>query len=231
MVHHNQSLIFPRLVFSRETNFKSWSGKDTTPIYRLGWEIFDEQLFAKHAAAESRITSRLPIPFTHALPEKWDNWVNHFEYVIPQHCLKEIHRTAFLAFGEWGMERGFDTVIREMCLGPAIAFVNVAFSLIADCAYDKETNYFYRKEDKAILKNVLMYRFWGHQTGRGCRWFNADLHDWDARLLKYRSTMSTCKLIEDFLNDITEFEKEDEKVYNMLYNKEEGKTRSQPIKK
>lgn len=60
-----------------------------------------------------------------------------------------------------------NTMIREVCLRPAIEFVWCSFYLLCDCVYDKETNYFCRKDRTKISRYILSYRFWCHQTGRG----------------------------------------------------------------
>jgi hypothetical protein len=39
---------------------------------------------------------------------------------------------------------------------------------VCDCAYDEETNYFYRADNKYLLPHLLLFRFWQYQTGSGC---------------------------------------------------------------
>jgi hypothetical protein len=72
-----------------------------------------------------------------------------------------------MAMTEWSINRPFDTTIKEMCHSPAIKCIQVAFELIADCAYDEKDNYFLRVDNKYLIAPLLMFRFWQHQTGSG----------------------------------------------------------------
>jgi len=88
-------------------------------------------------------------------------------FAIPQTYMTEIHRCVHLALFEWGTNRPFDIMIRKICLEPAISYIFVSFRLIADCLYDKKTNYFYRGEDKIFATQAMLYKFWSFQTGCG----------------------------------------------------------------
>jgi hypothetical protein len=175
MVHLQRSLLFPNLNFQSEAQFKSWSpdGPDfkrasnsgkTTSIFKLDWGAVDkikEDRWLKDIAK----TSDSKFPGT--LPQKYDSWVKGMLFALPENYLSEIRRCARLAQTEWGTGRGFDTMIREICLQPAVEYAYVAFRLMADCLYDASTNYFYRGPDKGIATQALLYKFWSFQTGRG----------------------------------------------------------------
>ena len=167
MLRLTPTLLFPRFVRTGETNFKSKSGSSdskTTMVYQLDWDPIDkirEDRWYKYQAQTS------DSKFMGTLPPKYDEWVKGMQFAIPQHYMEEIRRCAHQASIEWATERHFDTMIREICLKPAISYAYVAFRLIADCMYDDQSNYFYRGDDKTIATQAMLYKFWSYQTGRG----------------------------------------------------------------
>jgi len=217
MLKSGSSLDFPRLIYLREEKFKSWSSSDgKTNIYKLDWKHKDEKHRKRHEEHSKRYKRWKDLPYIYELPEPYESWAQSLEFAIPRNYLQEIRRTSKFSLIEWGIERGFDTSIREMCLEPAISYVAVAFKLIADCIYDKETNCFYKKEDKYIASNVLLYRFWMNQTGRGCVGDHAELWELENSINSEHLKGHWKELHEEqkkFINTINEFEKENEKHY------------------
>lgn len=165
------SLLFPSLVRCGETTFKSGSSGATT-LYRLDWNRADsarEASWVKWAGngPSTSNTAFYLCKYHGTLPKKYDDWVKDMLFAIPQSYYDEIHRTARLGLIEWSTERHFDTMIREICLQPAIGYIFTSFRLLADCLYDEKTNYFSRDPDKVIAPQALLYKFWSGQTGRG----------------------------------------------------------------
>jgi len=216
-----KNLVFPRLKNLREEKFKSWSDRNkTTDIYSLDWDSKDEHHKRNHEKwLKSYHPDKENIPFLYELPEPYESWIQSLEFAIPRNYLDEIRRTTGYAIIEWGMERGFDTSIREMCLKPAISYVAVAFKLIADCPYDKEKNYFYRGNDKFIIKHALLYRFWLNQTGGGLVRYHAELDKLERSIAfsKERNRWDDHdREAQKFLNKINKFEKIWEKRYDIF---------------
>lgn len=173
MLRLSHPLMFPRLVRQGETTFKSHSDSNkSTDIYKLNWAPMDEareyrwiQRNGNGPYTSDQTFYLMKYPGT--MPKEYDDWVKGLLFAIPRHYLDEIRRTANMAVIEWGKERGFDTMIRDVCLEPAINYAYVSFRLLADCIYDPETNYFYRHANKIITSQALLYKFWSGQTGWG----------------------------------------------------------------
>jgi len=164
------SLLFPSLGRCGETTFKSGSQGATT-LYRLDWSRADsarEASWVKWAGNGPSTSSCFYLCKYHGtLPKKYEDWVKDMLFAIPQSYYDEIHRTARMGLIEWSTERHFDTMIRDICLQPAIGYIFTSFRLLADCLYDEKTNYFSRDPDKVIAPQALLYKFWSGQTGRG----------------------------------------------------------------
>ena len=217
MLHTSRPLYFPALNRFGETSFKSHSdqeGYKTTELYTLNWEKLDllkKAEFSKHA-----LTHDSAFPGT--LPEEYDGLVKKMIFAIPSSYLKEIRRSSYKALTEWDGDYSFDTVIREMCLQPAIAHVQVAFRLIADCLYDPATNYFSREPIKIIATQALLYKFWAFQTGRGLIREHANFEVIE-RLVNGRNIQleddSSRYQIRAFIQAIECYEKELNKLYQI----------------
>ncbi len=164
----SKSLLFPKLRFETSINIKGngWD-KDTT-VYKLDWKWTDEQKEKSFNNWKTTYHKDKNIWYVRTLPEKYDNLINNFRFVLDGKYLREINRTSHNAFFEWNLQRSFDTSIREMCLEPAISYTQVAFRLLSDCLYNAETNYYERDYAiRTIAPHLLLYKFWAHQTGRG----------------------------------------------------------------
>jgi hypothetical protein len=160
-------LYFPKLVHVGEANFKAWSDDSkVTALYRLDWSLAEkikEKEFGKWLER-----AHVDAKYVGDLPKEYDEWLKNFTFAIPNHYITRIRTFARMGLEGWTTAYPFDTNIREICLKPAISAVEVSFKLIADCPYDKETNYFYRGDDKIIVAHAALYKFWCFQTGRGC---------------------------------------------------------------
>lgn len=161
------TFIFPHLVFLRDASFKSWSESKTTKIYKLDWDSFDEAILKRHIARNAKCWPDTKFQSVQKFDSYYETLLHSLRFAIPNNYLTEIRRMTQMAMSEWGTSRTFDTDIREMCLGPAIECIRVAFNLISDCAYDENTNYFLRVNNKYLLAPLMLFRFWQHQTGSG----------------------------------------------------------------
>jgi hypothetical protein len=158
--------IFPHLVFLDEISLKSESDK-TTKLYKLDWDDFDSAVLKRHIDWNAKCWPDSSIPIIQKFDEYYEGILQSLRFAIPFSYLNEIRRVTQCAMIEWSIHRSFDTDIREMCLKPAIRYIETAFKLICDCAYDTGTKYYYRADNKYILAPMLLYRFWQHQTGSG----------------------------------------------------------------
>ena len=156
--------------------------------------------------------------FPGIMPKYYMEWMDKKLFCISASYMTEIKRNAMRAFEEWVViNRPFDTMIREMCLLPAIAHVAVAFKLIEDCAYNPSTKYFDRGDLNKILRYAMMFRFWSHQTGMGL------IEDHSEFKILESFTKKDChhisepikKQIKKFLKAIEQFKKNMEKEMNI----------------
>ena len=220
MLRLSGSIHFPSLLRVGETQFKSWqeTGMSTT-LYRLDWSRLDSEreqhwvkkLSERHTSDQTFILADYP----GSLPEPYDLWVKSLIFSIPSRYLDEIRRVSRMAAIEWATERHFDTMIRDICLSPAIAYVYVGFRLLADCLYDAKTNYFYRGENKIIAPQALLYKFWAGQTGRGCVRDHAAFRKIQGSVCSCKGDQgcSTCHAVREFLKAIDEYEERLEKDF------------------
>lgn len=161
-------LYFPRLVRIGQANFSAWSDNSKmTPLYKLDWSQI-EKIKEKEFKGWAKNHANIDTKYVGDLPKEYDEWLKNFTFAIPDHYMTKIRAFARQGLEGWTTNYPFDTNIREMCLKPAISAVEVSFKLIADCPYDKQTNYFYREDDKIIVAHAALYKFWCFQTGRGC---------------------------------------------------------------
>jgi hypothetical protein len=163
------SPVFPHLFFVKDASFGSWnySLSKTTKIYKLNWNNFDDIILKRHQEFNQKCWPNQSIPIVQKFDPHYEEILQSLKFAVPIHYMDAIHDATNSAMSEWNKERRFDTNIREMCLQPAIKFVEVAFRLLCDCAYDEITNYFYRAENKYLLPHLLLFRFWQNQTGAG----------------------------------------------------------------
>jgi hypothetical protein len=204
-------LQFPSLVHVGETQFSAWQekGKSTT-LYRLDWSRLDserEQHWLKsHAKNQIQTSDQTFVlaEYPGSLPEPYDTWVKNMIFSVPRSYVDEIHRVCRMASIEWATERHFDTMIRDICLEPAIAYTYVGFRLLSDCLYDSKTAFFYRGNDKTFAPQALLYKFWSGQTGRGLLRSHARFEKISGRLEAD---------VSKFISVIDEHEKRLEKAY------------------
>lgn len=157
MLGYIGTLKFPRLIHLREGSLirldaNGASGRNID-IYRLDW--------ASHVQRMNLDRPIFPSDDFHV-------YIDSRQYAIDGNYMREINRNAREASLEWSMKRSFDTNIREQCLEPAIAHAWVAFMLLADCAYDANTQWYERGAKSNLLSHMLAWSFWQGQTGIGC---------------------------------------------------------------
>jgi len=195
------SLVFPHLKYIGHTVFNNDISKTERSLYYLDWTIKDQKCEEKHNKWLRDHWKDKNIPLSPSLPEKYEVWVKNLQFAIPPDYMEEIIRNSREGLQEWNIQRCFDTNVREFCLKPAIAHIYSAFYLMSDCIYDPKTNYYIRGTDKIMAQHLLTYRFWMHQTGRGCVWDHAFMDD-----LRSKNGYEIVDCIE-------QFEKENEKYY------------------
>ncbi len=93
--HEKSNLLFPRLVYLKDTTFKSRGGDEKhkpTRIYVLDWSKLD-----KGAVNRGR---RL-------FPEKYLDWLTSMQFAIPYHYRREIRRCVRMAVIPHRCRRGY----------------------------------------------------------------------------------------------------------------------------
>jgi hypothetical protein len=231
------AFVFPHLVFLKDVSFRSWSeqGK-TTKLYKFDWEKFDEAILKEHIAWNAKSWPNTTFPFVQKFNSYYETILRSLRFAIPQHYLTEIRRMTQMAVMEWGVNRPFDTNIRDMCLGPAIKCIQVAFELIADCAYDEETNYFLRVDNKYVLPHMLLFRFWQHQTGSGMIMEHSDFNKIESRLGSLKRCTSKSpgmdneiKSLEKFINFFAQQAEDIQSAFSDNVKMEVGGSASGPV--
>jgi hypothetical protein len=179
MLYRPHNLIFPKLHFQKETKFKSWGEDGTTRIYELDWDELRK------------------------LPEPYDAWVKRFTFALPHHYYEEITRSSVMANIEWGHPKPFDTAVRPRMA--TVGFIYDAFMLLADCLYDQNKDYFYRGNDKGLVKHAMLHKFWYSNTGRGVVDEFARAHKIRDIVSVKNATSPAIKIYRDFLSIIEKF--------------------------
>jgi hypothetical protein len=200
-----RSFVFPRLVSLGDVKFKSWSQQDSTTLYKLDWESFDQEIYRRHQEWNRQCWPAKELSITQQFDEPYETLLKNFRYTIPVHYLEEIRRSTQKALMEWNQERHFDTNIRDLCLGPAIAHIKVAFELLCDCLYDEETNYFLRSPQKhTAFVPLHLIRFWQHQTGSGLILDHSAFHKVEG-ILNFRESSMPEKADDSETSDLRKF--------------------------
>ena len=192
MLGTSNNLVFPRLRFVADSHIvRKGERRQAVEIFKLDWQQFDERLRAKHDKWLTDHHGGEGTPFMSGLPSLYDGLVYEYRFALSPYYFDEIRRCACQAAYEWTTQRRFDTVIRDLCLKPAIAYVMVAFELLADCIYDPDTKNFSRKPDRYFAANMMTHKFWCHQTGRGVVETHAGIPELRRRLERHFQRKNT----------------------------------------
>jgi len=212
MLSLSQPFYFPKFIHAGEANFKAWSDRfKKTRLYKLDWsqaENYKEDKYYKWAKERD-----IKAKYTGELPVKYDEWLKNITFAIPEHYMYRIKDFSQKANFGWCDKYPYDTSIRELCLKPAISYVEVAFKLIADCPYNEETNYFYRGDDRILIAHAALYKFWSFQTGRGCVEDHADFRRLEYIVKKGMAKPEFKTMVRKFLSAIKRYQKRLEKMY------------------
>ena len=197
-------------------------------MFMLDWTEHDQRIKKRHERNEKKITSRGMIRFHENLPKKYTEWLQNLRFALSESYEREIRRNAWNAQEEWNIRRPFDTVVREHCLRPAIQFVNCAFYLLCDCIYDEQKKYWSRfKGLHRFAVNVMLYKFWAHQTGRGLLRRNAEIDKIERMIAEYETLGDRAPFktffetdeerdeFYEFLDALKKHEEEAEKCYDV----------------
>jgi len=205
MLSSSFPLYFPKLVYLCETKVSNQTTKKSKShkLYRLDWFYSEQVKKDKHQQWNEKYYPDVKIEWIDALPENLMNETEKLLFVIPHEYKQVINQSAAKAIEEWNADYPFDTVISEMCLGPAIEHVRVAFKLLADCIYDDENHYFDRIKKHQMIY-CLLCRFWHHQCGRAMVEEHAGITDLkyqygmiETKLFKHTATPKVIKQLED----------------------------------
>lgn len=174
MLSKQHPLFFPKLKFVKEDQLvhkdaeNSQSGRPIA-TYKLDWKEQEELIRKKHEKWKRDYHPGKKLPFIGQLPYEWDEWIKSLVFAINDGYMQEIQYWTSEGLLAWNRSNyaSADTMIREICLKPAIAMIEVAFALIGDCVYDPEKKWFSRIGKGFLSLPVMLYKFWAYQTGRG----------------------------------------------------------------
>jgi hypothetical protein len=230
-------LYFPVLKYEGSVKFnrpiKTNAKNKETTIFSLDWFKKESITRQKHEKWLQKTHLDKNISFIEDLPQKWDDYVRTRVYAIPAHYLDKIREESWKGLTEWNNSHinSFDTMIKEICLIPALAHIKVVFKLLADCVFDgsisnwENGNRYYSRslEDNYLLSHLLIYKFWSHQTGRGLLYFNADIEKIEQqkeRLKKgidgQNNSVEVIKVLDDFLTDLEKHEQKKDRAYKSI---------------
>jgi len=224
MLDIRNKLHFPRLKFHKESKLMADGVfKKNVKLYKLDWEKFDDYFEKSFNDWKKECHPTKNIWYTKGLSDYYDKIISNLVFSLDYAYLNEIHRCCQQAYIERGRSRGFDTMIRDICLTPSDAYVFTAFRLLGDCIFNEENKYW---ERDIGFNNIgwrgMLYKFWAPQTGRGLVWDKAKMDDLDVDK-EYRkknggtykrwegTSVETKDYIKAFYTSMEEQEKEIEK--------------------
>lgn len=163
-------LVFPKLVV---VDYEAKNHGGRAVLYRLDWSGKDAVVKQRQAQRRQMVKERHGVEVEEEegkeptkLPDLYETMLDRARFAVPPLYEREIMHCIAMAQAEWTVNRSFDTIIREACLKPAIAYVETAFMLLDDCMHDPE-----RKRDEHPLfiigQSAMLYRFWLGQCGGG----------------------------------------------------------------
>jgi hypothetical protein len=149
MLSDTAKLYFPKLVFDKAVTVTHNVTNEIKPInlYRLDWT----RKINKCNGGKPELSS------------EYEELLASLRFAISDGYIKEIRRCSRLAVHEWNTLRLLDTSLKLIYLLPAASYIEVAFRLLSDSAFDETKGYYYRKENKIILPYLLLYKFWKNQ--------------------------------------------------------------------
>lgn len=150
MLSNTAKLYFPKLVFDKAVTITHTATNEIKPInlYRLEWK-----------RKESKCNEGKP-----ELSQEYEELLSSLRFAISDGYIREIRRCSWRAVEEWNTTRLLDQSLRSVYLLPAASYIEVAFRLLSDCAFDESKAFFYRRSEKRILPYLILYKFWKNQT-------------------------------------------------------------------
>lgn len=134
---------------------------------------FDKSVELNHNSNDTKIVNLYYLDWTHKerkcnngqseLPFRYEEIIKNLKFAISDSYLDEIRRVSWSSISELNTIRKLDASIRQIYLKPTVAYITTAFQLLSDSVFDIETNFYYRGNNKVILTNLLLYKFWKNQ--------------------------------------------------------------------
>jgi hypothetical protein len=147
MLSNTRKLYFPKLIFRNSpVVIKSKS----ISLYSLDW--------TRKQSHCAKISPELTPEYTTQLES--------FRFAITNAYLKEINRLSWAAPAEWTQIRLIDDSMQLIYLSPAAEYVRTAVTLLADCLYNQDTEFWASDGDKEFACHLMLYEFWKNQVGK-----------------------------------------------------------------
>ena len=203
MFKNVHKLCFP---FLRKVGEHNKNGRKID-IFKLDWTEKDRICKEKFNRWSSKYHTDKDLIYIEDLPEQYESMVQNTTFAIPNNYLIGIRKYTRLGMHERNDPAcSADTAVREICLYPAIAYIETAFRLIIDCMYDGDECL------KPIFINILLYKFWSHQIGDGNLFKNSKMDN-----LSYLKDGEDHKdFCQQFINAIEENQRQREEQNNLV---------------
>jgi len=152
MLSFKQRLPFPDLIYCGRFTVpeKHKPGEDsqsrTVPIFRLDWKDHD---------FETKPKGRIDL-----LPPHWATWLDACRFSIDGVYQSEVTRHCRSALLDWQLDAPFDHRVGEILQQPAVAHVETAFRLLADCLWDEDRMDWQRGHPRLVFLSAALLRFW-----------------------------------------------------------------------
>jgi len=156
MFRFSNQLQFPALNLTEDFH------TDKSRIYSLDWYHIDN--VKKKLWENTRQCSPSTETFQGTIPVEYTVWTDAMRFAIPQGLLEEIRHCSLRASEEWDRRKPEIRWEPLPTRSPAVAYIQKAFNILADCLYDNSTRNYSRDGIKSLVPYALAYRFWCHQT-------------------------------------------------------------------
>ncbi len=159
MLSSDRKLFFPSIVYLKAYHQLSNITSLPAGIYCANWDQ-QENHVCRRTSSLHKIEITLP-----SLPKQYDDQIKNLKFCLSWDFIAEIQRCAHAAVAEFNIHRKLGSSIKELCLGPGVAYIEISFRLLADAIFDEEEEFYTRDYTlKTIAFHAMLYKFWCYQV-------------------------------------------------------------------